>query len=281
MSTSINNARRPWEVLDDEFLKASLSTMFVKQIASHLGRSEAAVYTRLSNLGLRSHRRGSVKPIGAERIRAGIPERKVSDTGNRKVDWKRIDVLEWEANNGPVPVGMVLIKQPGKPRHIENMQLASLAEVPLFATRQNASPQERRLLDLKSQFGFALSRIEKLNPQAAQSKGSGRHMRWSEADEAYLLAHVADQSPEEIASSLGRSRRAIMCKRTSMGLEVKKGAWSADEKSRLIANYQTASLAEMAVLFGRSAISIQRKCEEMGLRCRRGAEISATEQGQS
>lgn len=45
-------------------------------------------------------------PIGTERRDGdGVLMRKVSDTGNRRADWRPVHALEWEAANGPVPAG--------------------------------------------------------------------------------------------------------------------------------------------------------------------------------
>ena len=277
-TSHLQSGCRRWEKTEDEFLKAALSTTTtITEIASQLSRSEAAVRMRVFQTGLsglRNQSGGNAKPIGAERISShtGIPERKVANTGDRKLDWKRIDVLEWEAINGPVPEGMVLIKQPGQPRTVDNLQLVSPSDVPVMAVRHDAPPEIRRLLSIKSQLGFALMRIEKLNPEAAQSKGCGRHLKWSEADEEYLRKHDSDQSPDEIACSLGRSRRAVIEKRKSMGLAKKIRGWNHDEKSRLVAAYQTTSLSELAVLLGRSEIAVQRKSQRMGLRSIEGDE---------
>ena len=56
------------------------------------------------------HKRGSL-PIGSERFQArdGYMLRKVSDTGDQYRDWVGVHVLTWEAENGPVPPGHVIV----------------------------------------------------------------------------------------------------------------------------------------------------------------------------
>ncbi len=50
------------------------------------------------------------RPIDAERTgRDGILYRKVSDTGDKRTDWRAVHVMNWEAVNGPVPCGHFLV----------------------------------------------------------------------------------------------------------------------------------------------------------------------------
>lgn len=50
------------------------------------------------------------RPVGAERIsKDGILYRKVSDTGDKKTDWRAVHVLLWEERNGPLPDGMIVV----------------------------------------------------------------------------------------------------------------------------------------------------------------------------
>lgn len=50
------------------------------------------------------------RPVGAERVsKDGILYRKVSDTGVRKTDWRQVHVLIWEAENGPLPDGWLVV----------------------------------------------------------------------------------------------------------------------------------------------------------------------------
>lgn len=56
------------------------------------------------------HRPQTWQPIGTERInKDGLLTRKVADTRNRRVDWKPVHVIEWEAANGPVPAGQIVL----------------------------------------------------------------------------------------------------------------------------------------------------------------------------
>lgn len=50
------------------------------------------------------------RPVGSERTdRDGILWRKVSDTRDKRTDWKAVHVMAWEAANGPLPRGKFVI----------------------------------------------------------------------------------------------------------------------------------------------------------------------------
>jgi hypothetical protein len=54
----------------------------------------------------RGHKPQTWLPVGTERRdKDGVLTRKVSDTGDRRADWRPVHTLEWEAANGPVPPG--------------------------------------------------------------------------------------------------------------------------------------------------------------------------------
>lgn len=56
------------------------------------------------------HRPQTWRPIGSERIdRDGILWRKVSDTRDRRSDWKAVHVMIWEAEHGPLPAGKFVV----------------------------------------------------------------------------------------------------------------------------------------------------------------------------
>ena len=52
----------------------------------------------------------NLRPIGAELTdKDGNVIRKVSDTGNRRKDWRPVHVLAWEEVNGPLPAGYIVV----------------------------------------------------------------------------------------------------------------------------------------------------------------------------
>lgn len=104
----------------------------------------------------------ATSPLGAERLdRDGLPIRKIANTGKRQ-DWKRIDVIEWEAVNGPVPPGyMLMLKNFSLPRTLDNLALFTREEH-LARVAVHTMPEELRpLMNLKAQITKAIKRLEK------------------------------------------------------------------------------------------------------------------------
>lgn len=101
-----------WTELEIELVRQLLPTVSVRALAQQLpGKSEKAIRDLAARLGLTRQVPANWRPIGAERMDRGYLIRKVTDTGNPKKDWKRVDVIEWEAINGPVPPGMILVRE--------------------------------------------------------------------------------------------------------------------------------------------------------------------------
>lgn len=114
-------------------------TMTGEQVGLMIGRSGKAVRGLAKQLKIRKevHAPKNWRPIGSERMDRGHLIRKVTDTGQPKKDWKRVDVIEWEAINGPVPNGMLLcLDRPGLPRTPENLVLVP-ASLQLQRSRWN------------------------------------------------------------------------------------------------------------------------------------------------
>lgn len=71
------------------------------------------------------------RPIGAERIsKDGLLQRKVSDTGDKRIDWRPVHVLIWEAENGPVPEGHIVVFKDRDRRNLspDNLEAVTRAE---------------------------------------------------------------------------------------------------------------------------------------------------------
>ncbi len=81
-------------------------------------------------------------PIGAERIsKDGYLEVKIQDShGNR--NWKGKHILIWEAANGPVPPGHVIIFGDGNKRNFELDNLILVTRAQLVRLNQNNLIQE-------------------------------------------------------------------------------------------------------------------------------------------
>lgn len=71
------------------------------------------------------------QPIGAERVtKDGYLQRKINNDLPMQSRWRAIHVIEWEAVNGPLPDGHLIIFKDGNKRNIalENLELITRAE---------------------------------------------------------------------------------------------------------------------------------------------------------
>lgn len=101
--------------------------------------------------------RRNYRPIGAEMLdKSGNLLRKVSETGDRRKDWRPVHVLVWEAAHGPVPTGHIVIFRPGKRTAVadditaDHLELVSRAENMRRNSYHNNYPKEvARLIQLK------------------------------------------------------------------------------------------------------------------------------------
>lgn len=133
-----------------------------KQLAALLpGRTVRAILAKARELKIEKtkHPPRFWKPIGSERVDRGYLIRKVTDTGQPKKDWKRVEVIEWEAVHGPIPEGMMLmVKKPALPRTLENMGLFTHAQHWERVSIHHGNPELRQLYQLKGQITQAIKR---------------------------------------------------------------------------------------------------------------------------
>lgn len=169
MAKSAQRQPKQWTENEIAHLRVLYPTVPAEQIAPMLpGRTARAIRGKALQLRIRktTHSPKFVKPIGSERMDRGYLIRKISNTGHAKQDWKRVEVIEWEAQNGPIPPGMILmVKDPALPRTLENMGLFTHAQhwERVSACAQNMSPEIRQLVQLKGQITQAINR--RLNPR--------------------------------------------------------------------------------------------------------------------
>ena len=164
-----------WSAEDTIYLKNNYHTASWQELIGTLCRTYYQIRDKARRLSLerplrkarekakiRLLARGLV-PIGFERQHQGFLLRKVSSTGDRKKDWRRVDVIEWEQIHGPVPEGMTLFRvDRRKPRSPENLMLKSLKDHPLTSFTANCSPEMRTILGLKSNISQQMNKLEKL-----------------------------------------------------------------------------------------------------------------------
>lgn len=147
---------QPWSAEDDEILRTAYAQgKKHAEIGLLLNRTKDAVKTRVRNLGIQGPPRLAPKPIGSEYFdrETGLRIRKVNDARGRRDDnWKRVDVIDWEAINGPLPEGYTLmIANPHMPRTPSNLRLVKKDEVWTTTIGANLPPEARELLKIQRQ----------------------------------------------------------------------------------------------------------------------------------
>jgi len=95
-------------------------------------------------------------PVGSTRVtKDGYLQRKVTDTGRSASDWRAVHALVWEAANGPIPRGHVVVFKPG--RKTTNLDAVTAASVDLVSRADlmrrnsvhNYPPEIARLVQLR------------------------------------------------------------------------------------------------------------------------------------
>lgn len=146
---------RHWSAVEEVALRTWYAEGWaLDDIARQLNRTIDAIGMRLDKMGVRNDR--LVYPVGYEYTdRHGLRHRKVGNARgkSKKADnWKRIDVIDWEAVNGPLPAGHTLIVVNSYlPRTPSNMRLIRKDELWATVTGAYLPPEARELLVLKRQ----------------------------------------------------------------------------------------------------------------------------------
>ena len=96
-------------------------------------------------------------PVGSLRVKDGYLERKVSEEpGSPSKRWHGVHRLVWEAANGPMPAGHVIVFKPGKQTTdlaaitLDAVELVSRAELMARNTRHNYGPEINELIGLRA-----------------------------------------------------------------------------------------------------------------------------------
>lgn len=259
---------RYWTNEEDEFLRSALSKMTRLHIAIHLNRSKQAVDVRINNLDLAKKccRKGRGNaPIGTERVYRGKRERKISTTGRRS-DWKRIDIIEWEAVNGPIPPGMMLsTPKVGNP---EQQRLIKRSENPMLAALDQMTDEMRSIAKLKGQISTELSRLEKM--YGVDTNSSKKRRIWNKDKDKFLLENYTKLSNKDLSLALKFTIFSVKSRLAKLGLKRHSGGerWSTQGKHQLMAIYATTPVPEISKILGRSIRSVVAKANSMGLRQR-------------
>ena len=116
-------------------------------------------------------------PIGSYRISGdGALERKVGDVpGPNHLRWHPVSRLVWEAANGPVPKGHMVIFRPGKKTTVlaeitlDRLELISRAEHARRNHPNSRSPELAQLVQLK---GAITRQVNRIRREAEQQQGT-------------------------------------------------------------------------------------------------------------
>lgn len=103
------------------------------------------------------------QPVGTQSVnKEGQAIRKVSDTGDRLVDWQRVDALIWIEAHGPIPDGyMVVVKDKYQPVTLENLELLDRAGLMKRNSYHRYPPEVARLYQLKGAINRQVNRLAK------------------------------------------------------------------------------------------------------------------------
>ena len=92
---------------------------------------------------------------------------------------------------------------------------------------------------------------------------SGRGVKWTPEEDAYLRENVKRQSRQEIAAALGRTVRGIDDRCHALDIHSRK--WSAEETEYIMEKWGTTSIPEIAKKLGRSVNAVKLKATRLGM----------------
>lgn len=179
-----------WTSADEQRLRDLYGHLPASTIASELGRSKSAIKNRVNALKLTKgensgcfpqghapwnkdtnytaggrspetrfkpgHRGGKAaqlyRPIGSERIsKDGYLERKINDDLPFQKRWRAVHILNWEAINGPLPVGHAVVFRDGNKQNfaLDNLELVSRADLMRRNSVHNYGPEIARIHQLQ------------------------------------------------------------------------------------------------------------------------------------
>ena len=105
----------------------------------------------------------SWRPIGYERMtRDGHLERKVTDTGVKRIDYRLVHHLVWLAAGREIPSGHVLTFRDGNKRNfsLDNLELLSQRDLMLRNSYHNYGPEVANLIQLRGAINRQINRKE-------------------------------------------------------------------------------------------------------------------------
>ncbi|MDO9402083.1 MAG: HNH endonuclease [Polaromonas sp.] len=121
----------------------------------------------------------TTRPIGSERIdKDGCLMRKVSETGNRRADWKTEHSLVWAEQVGPIPAGHIVVFRAGKKTavasaiKVEDLECLSRADLMLRNSYHRYPPEIARLHQLRGALNRQINKHTKAANESHQHRPS-------------------------------------------------------------------------------------------------------------
>lgn len=121
----------------------------------------------------------TTKPIGTERVsKDGCMERKVSETGNKRADWKTVHSLIWVELVGPIPAGHLVVFKAGKKTTVtsaiktEDLECLSRAELMLRNSCHRYPPEIAKLHQLRGALNRQINKHMKATNEPHQHSPS-------------------------------------------------------------------------------------------------------------
>jgi hypothetical protein len=143
---ALNLKTMKWTNEQVELLRLHYPNINTKDVAVLVGHTADACTNKAVRLGIKRW-----KPVGATRVNVeGFLEQKIKkQNGTRR--WKRVHVLLWEADNGPIPKGFIVTFKDGNKRNFDplNLQLVSRAEIFMKNSGHSYGPEIEQLVRLR------------------------------------------------------------------------------------------------------------------------------------
>ncbi|MGY8550378.1 hypothetical protein QRO08_09605 [Paracidovorax citrulli] len=200
-------SRFEWNDVALEILRSGYGSVAADVLAERIGCTVSAVYQAANKRGIRKLERSVGNPgidgypIGHVRRdrHHGFYEKKIAATGNRRSDWRRLDLLEWEEKNGPVPEGFIVYCPPGLERTPENLSIR----------RAKISTEEKELLHLKAEFSRRIAELKRLSRTPVALTTPQPCQTYTAADDALIEQLCDTHTHAQIAERLGRSTKSV------------------------------------------------------------------------
>lgn len=113
----------------------------------------------------------NVLPVGTYRVYTGDLYRKINTTGTKNQQWKKVSRLVWEAANGPVPPGHIVLFKPGK--HTTKLEDIRLENIECITRREQL--ERNSFLNYPAEFRGLISVLAHLRNKIKRKEDHEKH----------------------------------------------------------------------------------------------------------